>query len=74
MNVLAGLKLYGKNPTIAPAKAVIRIIAIIGDWFIVNTIIREKHDINVIPDDRPSKPSIRLIAFVMPTIQKTDRM
>ena len=28
----------------------------------------ETHDINAIPEDKPSKPSIKLIAFVIPTI------
>jgi hypothetical protein len=40
----------------------------------VKTIINEKHDIKVIPDDKPSNPSIKLIAFVIPIIQPTDKI
>ena len=69
INVFAGEKLYGKNPVNAPISAVIIIIAIIGDSFNANIINNEIHDINVIPDDKPSKPSVKLIAFVTPTIQ-----
>ena len=47
INVLAGLKLNGKNPTNAPAKAVINTIAISGDPFRANTINKDKHEINV---------------------------
>ena len=32
---------------------------------------KNKHDINVIPEDKPSSPSIRFIAFVIPTIHPT---
>ena len=70
INVLAGLKLNGKNPTRAPAKAVISTIAIKGEPFNANTISNDKQAIKVTPDDSPSKPSIRLIAFVMPIIQQ----
>lgn len=71
IKVFAGLKLYGKNPNIAPASAVINTIAIIGEPFKVNIINKEIHEINVIPEDNPSNPSIKLMAFVIPTIQKT---
>ncbi len=63
INVLAGLKLNGKNPTIAPASAVINIIAISGDSFSANIINSDIQDINAIPDDKPSSPSIKFIAF-----------
>lgn len=69
IKVLAGLKLYGKNPTSAPANAVTIIIAIIGELFNENIINNDIHDISAIPVDNPSKPSIRFIAFVIPTIQ-----
>ena len=73
--VFAGLKLNGKKPTIAPPNAVISKIAISGDeGFRVNTINNEIHDIKVIPEDNPSKPSIKLIALVIPTIQPTVKM
>lgn len=71
IKVFAGLKLYGKKPTIPPANAVINIIAINGDPFNANTINNDKQEINVTPDDKPSKPSIKFIAFVIPTIQHT---
>lgn len=53
MNVFAGLKLYGKNPSIAPAKAVINTVAITGDPFNEKIIIKDMHEINVIPEDNP---------------------
>lgn len=71
INVFAGLKLNGRNPTIAPAKAVINTIAINGEPFNANTIRSDKHEIKVTPDDNPSRPSIKLIAFVIPIIQHT---
>ena len=71
INVLAGAKLNGKNPTNAPASAVISSIATIGESFNTNMINNEIADITDIPDDKPSKPSIRLMAFVTPTIQIT---
>ena len=74
INVFAGLKLYGKNPIIAPANAVIKIIAISGDSFNENIINKDKHDINDTPEDNPSKPSIKLIAFVIPTIHPTVKI
>lgn len=52
-----------------PASAVINIIGTIEAPFNEKIIRSDKHEINVIPDDRPSKPSIKLIAFVIPTIQ-----
>lgn len=74
IKVFAGLKLNGKNPTIAPAKAVIKIIAISGDIFNANTIRSDKQEIKVTPDDKPSNPSIKLIALVIPIIQHTVRI
>ena len=68
INVLAGAKLNGKNPTNAPANAVINTIAIIGEPFNTNIISKDIADITDIPDDNPSNPSIKLIAFVTPTI------
>lgn len=70
INVLAGLKLNGKKPIKEPARAVISNIAINGDdGFNINIINNEKQEINVIPDDNPSRPSIKFMAFVIPTIQ-----
>lgn len=69
IKVFAGLKLNGKKPTIEPPNAAINKIAINGDLFKVKIIIKEIHDIKLIPEDSPSKPSIKLIALVIPTIQ-----
>ena len=74
IKVLAGLKLYGKNPTIAPASAVINTIAINGDSLSENIIKSDMQEISVIPDDKPSSPSIKFIAFVMPTIHPIVRI
>lgn len=74
IKVLAGLKLNGKNPTIDPPNAVINRIAISGDLFNVNIINNETHEINVIPEDSPSNPSIKLMAFVIPTIHPIVKM
>lgn len=71
INVFAGLKLNGRNPTILPANAVINTIAINGESFKANTISNDKQEISVTPEDRPSSPSIRLMAFVIPIIQQT---
>ena len=69
INVLAGAKLNGKNPTNAPAIAVINNIEISGDPFNTNIINNDTADITEIPADSPSNPSIKLIALVTPTIQ-----
>lgn len=66
--VLAGEKLYGKNPTKAPAKAVIKTIDTIDEPFNTNIINNDTADITDIPDDKPSNPSIKFIAFVTITI------
>ena len=68
INVFAGEKLNGKNPTNAPASAVINIIATIGEPFNTNIINNDTADITDIPADSPSNPSIKFIAFVTPTI------
>ena len=60
-----------KIPEIAPPKAVINTIAINGEPFNVNIINNDIHEIKLIPEDNPSNPSIKLIAFVTPTIQQT---
>ena len=49
-------------------------MAISGDSFKANIISKDIQEINVIPDDNPSRPSIRFIAFVIPIIQPTVRM
>ena len=67
-NVFAGVKLNGKNPTKAPAKAVINTTDINAEPFNTNITISEIADITAIPEDNPSKPSIKFIAFVTITI------
>ena len=74
INVFAGLKLNGKKPTIAPANAVIKTIAIKGEPLSAKTISNDKHEIKVTPEDNPSSPSIKFIALVIPTIQHTVRI
>ena len=54
--------MYGKNPTIEPANAVINTIAIRGDSFNAKIINRDIHEINVIPEDNPSSPT-RLVTI-----------
>lgn len=68
IKVFAGAKLNGKNPTNAPAIAVINKIDISGEPFNTNIINKDTDDITEIPADSPSNPSIRLMAFVTPTI------
>ena len=63
-NVFAGVKLNGKNPTNAPANAVISTIDINDEPFNTNITNNEIADIIDIPDDSPSSPSIKFIAFV----------
>ena len=64
INVFAGVKLNGKNPTKAPAKAVINTIDINDEPFNTNITNNDIADITDIPDDNPSSPSIKFIAFV----------
>ena len=41
---------------------------------VAKIISNDKLEIKVIPDDKPSSPSIKLIAFVIPTIHPTVNM
>lgn len=68
IKVFAGAKLNGKNPTNAPAIAVINKIDISGEPFNTNIINKDTADITEIPADNPSSPSIKLMALVTPTI------
>ena len=68
INVFAGVKLNGKNPTSAPARAVINTIEINDDPFNTNITNNDIADIIDIPEDNPSSPSIKFIAFVTITI------
>lgn len=63
-----------KIRTIAPASAVVNTIAMIGELLSENIITSDKQDINVIPEDKPSNPSIRFIALVIPTIHPTVKI
>src|SRR3712207_2216425 len=64
----AGLKLYGKNPNIAPLSAQVKKAASYLVSIFINAIINKViHDIKATPAAKPSNPSIKLIAFVMPT-------
>jgi hypothetical protein len=69
INVFAGLKLNGINPSKLPASAVIIMILIKGEPFNEKIINKDTQEIIPIPEDNPSNPSIKLIAFVIPTIQ-----
>ena len=71
IKVFAGVKLNGKNPTSAPANAVISTIDTNGEPFKTNITNNEIADITDIPEDNPSSPSIRFIALVTPTIHTT---
>lgn len=53
INVFAGEKLKGKNPTKAPAKEVINNIETNGDPFNTNIINNETEEITEIPEDNP---------------------
>ena len=76
INVFAGVKLNGKNPTNAPANAVINTMDINDEPFNTNITSSDIADIIDIPDDNPSNPSIKFIAFVTtiihPIVIKTD--
>ena len=52
----------------APAKAIIKIIEKIVEPLIINIISSDKQAIKQTPAANPSKPSVKLIAFVIPII------
>ena len=68
INVFAGEKLNGKNPTSAPASAVIKTIDTSGEPFKTNITNNDTADMTEIPAANPSKPSIRLMQFIIDTI------
>ncbi len=74
IKVFAGAKLNGRNPTNAPASAVISKIEISGEPFSTNIINKDTADITDIPADNPSSPSIKLMALVTPTIHPIVRI
>ena len=69
MNILAGLKLYGMKPRHAPTSAA-RITATFGSATNIATTSIVSELIVDTPTASPSSPSIRLTAFVQPTIQR----
>ena len=69
MKIFAGLKLYRKNPTVAPASA--RDIHAKSVWPSCNVMAQTAiQAMKEIPAAKPSRPSIRFTIFVNPTIQK----
>ena len=71
MKILAGLKLYGKNPKPAPATAAVRIATL--ELLLISVSARSDMEaIDDTPTAKPSRPSIRLTALQIPTIQITE--
>ena len=70
MNILAGLKLYGMNPTHAPTNAAKTIATSDSPSNNANTNIVVAEIVET-PLARPSKPSIKFTEFVTATIHKT---
>ena len=67
MKILAGLKLYGMNPRHAPVSAA-RMTATLGSATNIATTSIVSELMVDTPTASPSSPSIRLTAFVQPTI------
>src|SRR3972149_2503170 len=72
INILAGLKLKNKKPVNAPKRDNIIIVIIAGPNNRESTAITPQVAAHI-PAARPSKPSIRFIALVIPTIQRIVR-
>ena len=70
--IVAGLKLKRRNPRMAPASAIV-IRATKDDWLTRATTNTTNVENRADPAARPSKPSIRLNAFVMAKTQRTVR-
>ena len=69
ISIFAGLKLYLRNPKLAPVNEA-HIIAN-STWPFIKLIKNTpKEKINEVPEANPSKPSIQFIELVIPTIQK----
>ena len=69
ISIFAGLKLYLRNPKLAPVKEA-HIIAN-STWPFIKLIRNTPNEkINDIPEANPSKPSIQLIELIIPTIQR----
>ena len=73
MNIFAGLKLYGRNPSAAPAIAIIASVGTYCPW-IYATYPIQSADIAAIPAASPSSPSIRFTAFVIAISHNTVMM
>ena len=70
MKILAGLKLYRKNPRAEPARAAVnRATTMTSCCSATRKIVMEA--ITATPAARPSRPSMRLTVLVSPTIQNT---
>ena len=70
INVLAGLKLYGKNPISPPSNATVSIYTEGVAPFNIKIINIENVEIAETQVASPSSPSIKLSAFVTPIIQQ----
>ena len=68
MKIFAGFMLYGIKPRHAP-KSAQRMTAILTSFTISATTIRDAVEMADTPTARPSRPSIKLTALVMATIQ-----
>jgi hypothetical protein len=69
-NILAGFELKNKKPQSVPAKMIAKIDTITLSK-LSETIKKVNAEIAAKPEDNPSRPSIRLNAFVIATIQIT---
>jgi len=63
------IEIIGQNPNVAPASTTVS-IALAVSPVISETKNKERYDMDDIPAARPSRPSIKLIALVTPTIHK----
>ena len=70
MKIRAGLELNGRNPRQEP-KSMPKITVLTISPFRSTTIISERDDIAETPQASPSSPSMKLMAFVSPAIQRT---
>ena len=71
MIIFAGFLLNLRKPNIDPAKAE-EVINIVSLLYLVDSNKNDMAAVNVIPDARPSNPSIQLIAFIIPAIQTVE--
>lgn len=69
IKVFAGLKLYGKNPSVEPTSTAVITIASKLAEVVIKIISSAVAEIADIPAASPSNPSIKFIALVIPIIQ-----